>query len=294
MPKFLQQIDLTNNKLVNLADPSAATDATTKQYVDNLVNGLAFKDEVQCATTTNGTLATAYAAGQVIDGYTLVLADRILLKNQTTQSENGIYVVTAGAPTRATDFDAGSEWKQATVRVVDGTTNKNTQWTCNNTGSVTFGTTAITFVTSGGGVSYTAGNGLGLSTNTFSVTPNGSSLDVSPSGVKIADAAAGNGLTSASGILSVGAGTGITVGADTVGIDTSVVVRKYAASIGNGSLTTLAVTHSLGSRDITWCCYDASTYEVVYPNATITDANTLTLSFASAPASNAYRVVVQS
>lgn len=338
--KVMNGLDLVSQRIVNLADPSASTDAVTKQYVDNYVQGLAFKDEVAVATTANGTLATAFANGQSVDGYVLVTGDRILIKNQATATENGIYVVTAGAPTRASDADSGSELKQATVRVVNGTTNGNTQWTCNNTGTITLGSTLLTFVASGAGTSVAAGNGL-TGTSSLSVLPNGTSIDisasgvkiadaaggagltvasgilavgqgngisvaadavavlangtsidVSPSGIKIADAAGGNGLTVSSGVLAVGAGTGISVTADAVGIDTGVVVRKYAAAIGNGALTTIAVTHNLGTRDITFSIYNASTYEVVMADAVITDTNTLTLTFATAPASGAYRVVV--
>lgn len=285
-------LDLVSQRIVNVADPSAATDAVNKQYVDNYVQGLAFKDEVMAATTANGALATAFANGQSIDGYTLVTGDRILVKNQTTATENGIYTVNAsGAPTRATDADSGAELRQATVRVVNGTTNGSTQWSCNNTGTITIGSTSITFAASGTGGSITAGNGL-TGTSTFAVQPNGTSIDVSGSGVKIGDAAGGNGLTVASGILAVGQGTGVAVSADAVGIDTSVVVRKYAAAIGNGSLTSIPVTHGLGTRDITFVVYNSSTYEVIYPDAFMTDANTLTLVFATAPASGAYRVVV--
>ena len=292
MPKFLTQIDMTNQRIINVADPSTTIDVATKQYVDNYVQGLAFKDEVMAATTANGTLASAYANGQSIDGYALVTGDRILIKNQSTASENGIYLVNAsGAPTRATDADSGAELRQATVRVANGTVNGNTQWTCNNTGVITLGTTGLTFVASGTGTTYTAGNGL-TGGPAFAVLPNGTSLDVSSSGVKIADAAGGNGLTVSNGILAVGAGTGVSVAADAVGIDTAIVVRKYAANVGNGSLTSIAVTHNLGTRDITWSVQNATTYEFVMCDATATDANTLTLTFATAPASNAYRVVV--
>lgn len=290
--KVLSQLDVNNNRIVAVADPSNATDAANKQYVDNYVQGLAFKDEVAVATTAAGTLATSFANGQSVDGYTLVTGDRILVKNQAAGAENGIYVVnSSGTPTRATDANAGVELRQATVRVINGTTNANTQWTCNNTGTITLDTTALVFVASGAGSTYTAGNGL-TGTSTFSVLPNGTSIDVSASGVKIADAAGGNGLTVSSGVLAVGAGTGISVAADSVGIDTSVVVRKYAANIGNGSLTSIPVTHGLGTQDVTVSVKDASTHAGVLVDWTATDANTVTFVFAVAPASNAYRAVI--
>jgi hypothetical protein len=82
------------------------------------------------------------------------------------------------------------------------------------------------------------------------------------------------------------------VGAGGVKIDTSVVARKYAANVGNGALTSIAVVHNLGTRDVLVSLHDAATYEDVECDVVKTDTNTVTLTFATAPASNAYRVVV--
>lgn len=257
--KFLNGVDLTSQKIVNLASPSAATDAANKSYVDNVAAGLQWKPAVRAATTANGTLATAYANGQSIDGVTLVTGDRILIKDQSTGAENGIYIVQAsGAPVRATDADgAGELTANATVFVSEGTTNGDKAFTCTTNGTITIGTTATVWAQFGGGQSYTAGNGLSLAAGQFSVS----------------------------------AGTGISVGAS-VGIDTAVVVRKYAANIGDGSTTNITVTHNLNTRDVHVALYNATTYEVVYADITNTTVNTVTLGFATAPASNAYRVVV--
>jgi phage-related tail fiber protein len=87
------------------------------------------KDAVVIATTVAGTLATSFASGQVVDGITLTTGDRILIKNQSTGSENGIYVVnTTGAPTRATDADTAGELEDAVLWVTKGTANADTQW----------------------------------------------------------------------------------------------------------------------------------------------------------------------
>ena len=93
--KVANGLDLQSQRIISVADPSGAQDAATKAYVDSFAAGLSWKDEAVVASTGNLTLATGFTAGQVIDGYTLVLADRILIKNQTTQTENGIY--TTGA-----------------------------------------------------------------------------------------------------------------------------------------------------------------------------------------------------
>jgi hypothetical protein len=257
--KVLNGLDLSNTLITNLGTPSATSDAATKGYVDGLVAGLSWKDEVRVATTANGTLATAFANGQTVDGVTLATNDRILVKNQTTQSENGIYIVQAsGAPVRATDADSSAELVNAAVFVSAGTTNADTAWVQTANAPITVNTTALVFSQFGaGGSAITAGNGL-TGTSTFDV----------------------------------GAGTGISVAADAVSIDTAVVVRKFAGNVGNGSLTSIPITHNLNTRDITWALYDATTFAFVETDGTATDANTLTLVFATAPTSNQYRVVV--
>lgn len=288
-------LDLQNQRIQALADGTNPTDAVTLQQLNAALAGLSWKDSVRVATTANGTLATAFANAQTVDGVALVTGDRILIKNQTTTSENGIYVVQAtGAPVRATDADTGAEILQATVYVEAGTTQSDTAWVMNVNAPITLGTTGIVFAQFGaGGTSYSAGNGLTLASTTFSVLADGSSIAVSGAGIKLAAAAGGAGLTvSAAGVIDIGAGTGITVGADSISLDTAVAVRKFAANIGNGAATSIAVPHNLGTRDITWDCYDSATFADVIVDAVRTDANTLTLTFAVAPASNAYRVVV--
>jgi hypothetical protein len=135
-------------------DTALGSDSTTlppsvhaaKAYIDAKVAGLSWKQAVRAATTINHTLATGYANGQVIDGVTLSTGDRVLIKNQTTASENGIYVVPAsGAPSRATDADSGAELVNASVYVSEGTTNADTQWTCTTNAPITPGTTTLAF-----------------------------------------------------------------------------------------------------------------------------------------------------
>lgn len=156
--------------VTGLPTPTNGTDATNKNYVDAAVAGLSWKQAVRVATTVNGTLATAFANGQTVDGVTLVTGDRILIKNQTTQTENGIYIVTAGTPTRSTDADTGAELVGATAFVDQGTTNASTGWTQTTDAPITIGTSNIVFVQFSGSGSYTAGTGLTLTGNQFSLT----------------------------------------------------------------------------------------------------------------------------
>lgn len=138
-------------KLTNVGTPVAnTTDAATTAYVDAAIAALsAFfdnKPSVRVATTANGTLATAFANGQTVDGITLATGDRILLKNQTAPAENGIYIVAAsGAPTRATDMDAWTEVPGALVAVEIGTANADTVWLGSADAGGTLETTAITW-----------------------------------------------------------------------------------------------------------------------------------------------------
>lgn len=258
--KFLNGVDLVSQKIVNLASPSAATDGVNKSYVDNLVAGLQWKSAVRAATTASGTLSTAYANGQTVDGVTLVTGDRILIKDQATGAENGIYVVQAsGAPVRSTDADGVGELvPNATVYVSEGTTNADKGFTLTTNGTITVGTTPTAWAqVGGGGTTYSAGSGLNLASTTFSVV----------------------------------AGTGITVGAN-VAIDTSIVARKYAANIGDGTSTSITVTHNLNTRDVHVVLYNSSTFEQVQTDIVNTTVNTVTLTFATAPAAAAYRAVV--
>lgn len=147
---FTGNQSMGGNLLTNLATPSASTDASTKGYVDtqiaSITNLFDAKGSVRVATSSAGTLATSFANGQTIDGVVLATNDRILIKNQASQVENGIYVVNAsGVPTRATDMDVWTEVPGAFVAVEEGTTNVDTIWLCTSNQGGTLGSTAITF-----------------------------------------------------------------------------------------------------------------------------------------------------
>ena len=157
-------------KLTNVGTPATGTDATTKDYVDNLAAGLSWKEAVRAASTANVVLVSAVENGDSLDGVTLVTGDRILLKNQSTGSENGIYTVNAsGAPTRANDANAVGELEGAAVFVIQGSTNFSTAWVNTTSGAVTPGTTATTWAQFGAGTAYQAGNGLFLTGSVIDV-----------------------------------------------------------------------------------------------------------------------------
>lgn len=153
-----------SNKITGLGLATAGTDATNKNYVDALLAGLSWKHAVRVATTGSVTLSSV----ETIDGITLDDGDRVLVKAQSTSSENGIYVFSAGALTRAEDMSDAAEFSAATVYVQEGTVGADTGWT--QTGEVaTVGTDSVSFVQFTGSGTFVAGIGLSLDGNTFSV-----------------------------------------------------------------------------------------------------------------------------
>lgn len=219
------------------AVPTNALHAATKSYVDNLITGISWKNEVVTATTANITLS----GEQTIDGV-LTSESRVLVKDQSTATENGIYLTAAGAWTRTTDADSGAEIANATVYVAGGSTHGGTQWTCTNT-SITLGATNITWGQISGTGTYTNGVGLDLTGNVFSVTVNGivNSL-IRPSG---ALSVIGRSANSTGDVADISAATdgyvlrrsGTTLGFGTIG-DTS--ITGLAWSKITGTPTTLA------------------------------------------------------
>lgn len=146
------------------------TTAYVASAVAAAVAGLSWKQAVRAATTAAGTLSTSFENGDVIDGVTLVTGNRILIKNQASPAENGIYVVAvSGAPTRASDADTGIELVNATVYVSEGTTLADTQWTCTANTTITLGSTSLPFaqISSGGGLTNWTD---GISTSTPNAT----------------------------------------------------------------------------------------------------------------------------
>ena len=191
-------LNMNSQNITSLANPVDPQDAVTKTYVDTLVaSGIHFHEPVRVespinlvATYNNGTAGVGATltnsgtqAALVIDGITMLVADRVLIYEQTDETQNGIYVVsdvgsasTNWILTRATDADtyvinsAAGLSEGSSVYVQEGVTGAGELYTCNTTGVITFGTTNITFVQISSAQIYSAGAGLALAGTTFSIT----------------------------------------------------------------------------------------------------------------------------
>jgi hypothetical protein len=213
-------VNFNGQRLSNLTEPTDPTDAATKAYVDASRLGLDVKDSVRVATTGNITLSGV----QTIDGVTLVAGDRVLVKNQSTASTNGIYVVASGAWNRALDFNASQDVTSGAFTFVEaGTANADSGWVLSTLNPITVGTTALSFVQFSGAGQIDAGDGLSKSGNR----------------------------------LDVGAGTGIAVTATTVALTGQALALHNLASnglfvrTGAGTVTARSVAASGNGVSVT-------------------------------------------
>lgn len=189
-------------------DPTTNLQAATKQYVDSVASGLDVKGSVKAATTGAITLSGT----QTIDGVSVVAGDRVLVKNQSPATGNGIYVVAAGAWTRATDMDSSGEFAGAFTFVEQGTVNADSGWVCTTDGSVTIGTTNVDFAQFSGAGQITPGAGLTKTGNTIDVVGTANRILVNADSIDIASTYVGQASITTLGTITTGVWNGTAVG----------------------------------------------------------------------------------
>jgi len=258
--KFFTDIDLqSTSKVVNVPAPTAAGDAVPKSYVDSAIEGLSWKDSARVGTQSNLNLSSP---GSTIDGVTMASQDRVLVRNQSTQSQNGIYVWngSAVAMTRSLDASTFAELEQAIITVEEGT-DAGTTWR------------------------QTQVNGTIDSSNVLFTSFGASSPAASET---------------TAGIAEIATQAEVDAGTDDARIITPLKLanwsgrlRKVSSSVGDGSATSYTVTHNLNTRDVVVRVFpNSGQYDDVEVDVQRTSVNAVAVVFATAPASNAYRVVV--
>ena len=223
--------------------PSADADIANKAYVDSVAQGLDVKASCVYATTNNITLSglAVQAGGDWVA--TLTAGDRILVKSQTNQAANGIYVASASGWTRSADMNTWAEVPSAFTFVESGTTLSDTGWVCTSNQGGTIDVTPITWSQFSGAGSYLAGTGLTLTGNTFSITNTAVTATAYGSASQVATFT-----VNAQGQLTLAANASIAIAASQVTsgtIDSARLSGAYTGITGLGTLTDLTVTNTI-------------------------------------------------
>ena len=309
------------NGNISVATPTADGHAATKAYVDAARSGLDVKQSVRAATTAAVLLASGLENGDAIDGVTLATGDRVLVKNQSTASENGIYVVQAsGAAVRATDFDGTGEVSGGAFTFVEeGTANADSGFVVSSNGPITVGTDAINWVQFSGAGAFTAGDGLTKSGTTVNAVGTAGRISVSSDAIDIdsgyigqntittlgtittgtwgsgaTNIAVASGGTNASTAAGARTNLGIATSAGTSTTSTPALARiaKQACAASAGGTSTTAVTHLFNSTDVIVQIYEVGSGATVIGDVVRTNADTVTVILLGTITAGDYTIVV--
>jgi hypothetical protein len=296
-------VAFNGQKISGLADGTAATDAVTKQQLDAVSAGLDVKASVRLASTASVTVA---APGANIDGVAAVAGDRVLLKNQATGSENGIWIWNGAAVpmTRAPDADVSAEVTPGMFTFVEeGTTNADTGWVLSTNAPIVLGTTALTFTQYTSAGSYVGGNGLTLTGTTFDVNVDSSSIEINADTLRVKSLGITNAMlagaidatTKLTGAVPVAnGGTGQT--AQKAARETGLAAAGYYSSATHGAgatITITQVTHGLRStRGIQVQVQDEATGAVEILDVVVAANGDVTVTYGAALTANTKRVTL--
>lgn len=231
-----------------LTTPVNNTDIANKLYVDSVAQGLDIKQACVYSTTGNITLSGLGTQAGGDWPSSLSAGDRVLVKNQGSAQFNGIYVAAAGPWSRSADMNVWSEVPSAFTFVQKGTTLADTGWVCTSDAGGTIDVTAINWTQFSGAGTYLAGNGLTLTGNTFSVLANGTTLNVSSSGVKISDTYSGQTSITTVGTLISGTWNANTIGVAYGGSGATTFTPGYLKASNTTPFSTVA---TIPNTDIT-------------------------------------------
>lgn len=240
-------VNLNNRKIIGLAEPTSHTDAATKGYVDSVVQGLHPKQSVRAATTTN---LASLSGLLVVDGVTLVAGDRVLVKDQTTASQNGIYVVASGAWTRSLDADIWDELISAYVFVQQGASNLDQGFICTVDAGGTLGTTAVTWAIFTSASQVDAGAGLTKTGTVIDVVGTADRITVNADSVDIASTYVGQTSITTLGTIATGTWNATTIGVGKGGTGVTALTTNGilygGATVGATAQGAWDSTHSVG------------------------------------------------
>jgi len=275
-------VSMNSQRITSVSDPSSATDAANKQYVDNARAGLQVKDPVKIVMTSNVNLASP---GGTLDGVSMSASDRFLAAGQTTGTQNGIYIWNgaATAATRSTDADATGEVVDGTLVAVAEGTDAGSQYVQTATPSGSPGSWTQTWTKyTAGGQTYTAdGQGIELSGTTFSLELADSTLSKGSSGLTVGTVTVAKGGTNST----TAAGARTNLGA--LGVYT----ETYASSVSAG--TPFTITHNLNRQyPAAVSVWEVDTGEQVLATVVTTGVNAITVRSDVAYAANKLVVVV--
>ena len=249
-------VSLNSQTITNVADPVNAQDAATKGFVEATSQGLDVKDSCKAATTGNITISTALNNGDTLDGVTLATNDRVLVKDQSTASQNGIYIV-GSSPARADDLAAGADAAGMFTFVEQGTVNADNGFVCtSNKGSAVVGTNNLTYAQFSGAGQVVAGDGLDKSGNTLS-------LDLKSNGglvIESTELAIDLAASSITGTLPVNKLTSVTSTATELNVLDGITSTTSELNLMDGGTSATSTTLAAADRFI---CNDAGTMKQV-------------------------------